>query len=92
MTYTCLSLFFIPVFKWNRHYFVQARCCGSIYQLDKEKGKAILKGAEPWIRPQDLGPEEGVWEGRIAYRRCPVCGYETTEDFEYCPRCGRRFL
>ena len=29
MTYTVLSLFFIPCIKWNRHYYVQASCCNA---------------------------------------------------------------
>jgi RNA polymerase subunit RPABC4/transcription elongation factor Spt4 len=24
-------------------------------------------------------------------RRCVICGYETDEDFAYCPKCGQRF-
>jgi len=24
-------------------------------------------------------------------KQCRYCGYSTTEDFEYCPKCGRRF-
>ena len=26
MTWTCLSLFFIPVFKWNKHFYVRTTC------------------------------------------------------------------
>ena len=24
-------------------------------------------------------------------KHCEACGYETEEDFEYCPKCGRKF-
>lgn len=24
-------------------------------------------------------------------RKCQNCGYETQEDFEFCPKCGTRF-
>ena len=30
MTYTVLSLFFIPCFKWNKHYYVQTSCCTNL--------------------------------------------------------------
>ena len=36
MTYTCLSLFFIPVFKWNRQYYVEMECCGTLFMLNEE--------------------------------------------------------
>ena len=52
MTYTVLSLFFIPCFKWNRHYY----------------GRSSYTD----------------------YKRCLNCGYETTEDFVFCPKCGAR--
>ena len=26
-----------------------------------------------------------------SYKRCNNCGYETAEDFEFCPKCGNRF-
>ena len=46
MTYTVLSLFFIPCFKWNRHYYVQMSCCTTLYELDPEMGKAIARGEQ----------------------------------------------
>jgi len=46
MTYTVLSLFFIPCFKWNKHYYVHTGCCGAIYELDPEIGKAIARGEQ----------------------------------------------
>ncbi len=46
MTYIVLSLFFIPCFKWNKHYYVQTNCCGTVYELDSEIGKAIARGEQ----------------------------------------------
>lgn len=46
MTYTVLSLFFIPCFKWNKHYYVTTSCCGSMYELDSEIGKEIECGLQ----------------------------------------------
>ena len=51
MTYTVLSLFFIPCFKWNKHYYVTTSCCGSMYELDSEIGKEIERGSSVEIRP-----------------------------------------
>ena len=46
MTYTVLSLFFIPCFKWNKHYYVQTSCCGTLYELDPKIGKQIARGEQ----------------------------------------------
>ena len=44
VTYMCLSLFFIPAFKWGKQYFAKTSCCGKTYELTKEQGKAAEKG------------------------------------------------
>ena len=87
MTYTVLSLFFIPCFKWNRHYYVQTSCCNTIYELDPEVGKTIARGEQVEIQPGQL-TKIGSGNGGQTYKSC---GYETKEDFEYCPKCGKRF-
>lgn len=90
MTYTVLSLFFIPCFKWNKHYYVQTSCCGTVYELNPEIGKAIARGEQVEIRTEHLSRvnQSGY---RYQYKHCSHCGYETSEDFEYCPKCGNRF-
>ena len=85
MTYLCLSLFFLPVLKWNRRYFVRTSCCGAVYALNPEKGRAIAHGEPVTIEPQDL-TLVGSQSARL--RRCPRCGYTTEEDFTFCPKCG----
>ncbi len=91
MTYTVLSLFFIPVFRWNKRYYVQTSCCGTIYELDKEVGKAVSKGENIEILPSHLNRINPEYGSYYSFRRCQHCGYETTEDFEFCPKCGTRF-
>lgn len=93
MTYMCLSLFFIPVFKWNRRYYVKTSCCGTLYELDPEVGRRLARGEDLTIRPEDLtllqdGQKLPAWE--TAVRRCASCGFETKQDFDYCPKCGQR--
>ena len=90
MLYTVLSLFFIPTFKWNKRYYVETTCCGSMFELDAEIGRCIARGEEVDIRPKHLHrSNSGQW--RFMYKRCNGCGFETMEDFDYCPKCGRRF-
>ena len=88
MTYTVLSLFFIPCLKWNRRYYVRTSCCGRMYELNRETGAAIARGEQVEIRPEHLKEMPG--QG-YAVRRCANCGYSTDEDFEFCPKCGRKF-
>jgi len=122
MTYMCLSLFFIPVLKWGKRYYVKMSCCGSVYELNSETGKRIARGENLEIMSSDLtlvqrGSRQDGWQQGQTYqggqgqayqgqgsqgqtyqgqdsgvvKRCGNCGYETTEDFEFCPKCGTRF-
>ena len=90
MTYTVLSLFFIPCFKWNKRFYVQTSCCNTLYELDPEIGKRIAKGESLEIRPDDL-TMVNIPGYSITYKRCSNCGYVTNEDFEFCPKCGVKF-
>ena len=112
MTYTYLSLFFIPVFRWNRRYFAQMSCCGNTVELSKELGSAIRKGTVTSL-PSDVFSSSGDFHGS-GYRAsqydnsnpddpagssggnptgrrktCKYCGYSTTEEFGFCPKCGK---
>lgn len=89
MTCMVLYLFFVPVFRWNVHYYVESSCCRTLYELNKETAKAILAHEITEIRSEDLTL---LSKGRNStYKKCRCCGYETIEDFEYCPKCGSRF-
>ena len=88
MTYMVLSLFFIPCFKWGKKYYVKSTCCDTVWELSADAGKAIARGSEVEITKDML---REVVSGRGRYKRCPACGYETQEDFSFCPKCGGRF-
>ncbi len=110
MTYTSLSLFFIPILKWGRRYYVTMSCCGSVYELAPEVGKRIARGEQVEIYPADLtlvkrgrrqawAPDSGYGDSQEdcgpakaagGKHVCENCGYETSEDFSYCPKCGEK--
>lgn len=90
MTYMVLSLFFIPVFKWSKRYFVQSSCCNRTHELNPEVGRQIARGEQVEIRPEDFLDSGVDFGGYGSYRRCENCGFETEEDYDYCPKCGRR--
>ena len=54
MTYTVLSLFFIPCFKWNKHYYVQTSCCNTVYELDSAATFEANESAGIWIYDEAL--------------------------------------
>lgn len=95
MTYMCLSLFFIPILKWGRRYYVRMSCCETLYELNPEKGRCIAGGEQVQITPEDLNlvqaGRRNQWQPRLGKGLvCRNCGYETEEDFAYCPKCGGR--
>lgn len=83
-------MFFIPCIKWNKHYYVRTSCCNTLYELDPEMGKAIARGEQVLIRPEHLQRISKATYG-YNYKHCNYCGYETAENFEYCPKCGKKF-
>lgn len=111
MIYTCLSLFFIPILKWGRRYYVETSCCHSLYELNPEVGNRLRRGENVEIQAADLtlvrrgGAQKAYGYGASAQsesaadgtgsspnfgRRCLACGYETMEDFSFCPKCGEQ--
>ena len=88
MTYTVLLLFFIPCFKWNKHYYVQSTCCNAVYELEPEIGKRVARGEDVKIQQDYL---TRVLDRGYTVKRCKNCGFTTEEDFDFCPKCGERF-
>ena len=86
MTYMYLSIFFVPIFKWNIKYYARASCCRSIFILDKEKGKKIKNGEDVVINDEDLT----IVKENETLKSCKNCGYQTREAFDYCPKCGNK--
>ena len=92
MIYTCFSLFFLPLIKWNRRYYVTMTCCHQSFELDPETGRAIEKGILTKINPELLHFHNSYNNNfNDGFKTCPRCGYGTSEDFEFCPKCGTRF-
>lgn len=87
MAYTYFMLFFIPLFKWNRRYFIRMECCGATCGIPEELGRDIESGKATVLDPSRLGFGRSARGPGI--RRCPNCGFATAEDFFFCPRCGK---
>lgn len=93
MTYMYFSLFFIPLFKWKRRYYVKSSCCHSLYQLNAKVGSLIRRGREVEITAKDLTLiQRGSYtkQNQEVNKFCIHCSFTTGEpDFAYCPKCGK---
>ena len=89
VTYSVLTLFLIPVFKWNRHYYVKTSCCNTIYEVNEDIARAAIRKDISSFREEDLHLIQKGY--RRQYKKCINCGYETDEDFDFCPKCGKPF-
>ena len=67
MTYMYFSFFFIPLFKWNRRFYVKMSCCGAVYELDPEKGKALARVTAGGTSPRRTWPWSREGNRRSSY-------------------------
>ncbi len=102
MTAETLYLFFIPTLSWSRQYFAEYPS-GKIFQLTEDAGKMIRRGEKDRIDAGDILGEAGnsgfygeqgasgrEWGSASHVRKCPYCGFTTTENYNYCPKCAEK--
>lgn len=87
LAYSYLSLFFIPVFKWGKHYYVRNTCCGIVVGLDTELGRKIQKGVVTSL-PESIIPQTYCHKVQNK-KQCEICGCEVEKDYQFCPKCGK---
>ena len=75
------------LFKWGKQYYAVSNCCHTIYAIDAELGKAIEHGESVTLREEDL-TIAGM--GQAQEIHCPDCGYLLSQEYAYCPKCGRK--
>lgn len=85
-----LSLFFIPVFKFDKKYYLRTTCCNTVYLITNlEMAKMIERGQESnvFLNSEDLL----LLQTDLFYNstKCLSCGFETEGSFKYCPNCGK---
>lgn len=81
-----LYLFFIPTFSWNRRVYAKDDS-GRILLLSEEAGREIRRGTKNELYASDF--VECVYE-EPHEKKCPYCGFTTTENYLYCPKCGEK--
>lgn len=80
---TAFSLFFIPLFKWNKHYFAKLSCCDSYGEINQDLGQEIAKGNLNEIELSQIDFPEVA-----SIKRCASCSYPVESHFAFCPKCG----
>lgn len=88
MIYSSFTLFFIPIFRFKKEYFIRTSCCNTTYPLEKELGRKIEHG-EP-ITLSDENLNFSLASTPPAIHLCPNCGENLDSSFTYCPRCGTK--
>jgi hypothetical protein len=87
--YSVFSLFFIPLFRFNKKYYARTTCCNSLYLItNKEKGLMMERGQghNVFLKDKDL---KLIYKG-ICENTCPNCGSQVSEEHKYCPNCGNK--
>ena len=85
MTYSYFSLFFIPLFKWNRKYCAVSNCCRHAYEISPDLGKNIRNGVRVILTDTDLGIDHTETSAF-----CVNCGNAVDSAFDFCPKCGSK--
>lgn len=83
MEYLVFSIFFIPIIKWRKKYYLVYNCCGKIYEIEKEIGKQIEQGENVDIVDENL----------ICVNQqiiCQNCNTILDSDYDFCPYCGNK--
>jgi RNA polymerase subunit RPABC4/transcription elongation factor Spt4 len=93
MSYSYFHAFFIPLFKWNKRYFLQTRCCNKLCNLDYDIGLKIQNGERVEIKEEHIHCND-FHAGRAhytGYKFCSHCSSQVDAAFQYCPHCGNKY-
>lgn len=80
--YQMFHFFFVPIFKWNRRYFI--KCDNSkLLELKEQKGYEVWNGSSRTV---------SCWDYKVIYeeKKCPDCGAVIKGEYVYCPKCGTK--
>ncbi len=86
-TYQQFTLFFIPLFRFGKRYFVTCPQCGTVYELTKEEGKRIARDPSAEIDPNQMFPVQ-----RNYGKACPNCHCVVDPSAHFCPNCGTKLF
>ena len=79
------TLFFLPLFRFGKRYFVSCPNCGAVYEIERDEGRRVARDPAAVIRPDAIRRVAGR-----AARFCPNCGAQVDPSCRYCPSCGTK--
>ncbi len=83
--YSYFHFFFIPLFKWNRRYFMRFRCCNRICRVPDDYMKDLKNSNDV-----DIDRLEEITSYERTLDVCPGCGAKLHSSFAFCPYCGAK--
>lgn len=86
-TYQQFTLFFIPLFRFNKRYLVTCPGCGMVYEIPKEEGQRLERDYAAEINPNLMYAVH-----RSNKKICPNCKCAVDQNSRYCPNCGTSLL
>ena len=86
-TFQQFTLFFIPLFRFGKRYFVSCPNCGTVYEMRSDEGKRMERDYAAEIDPDMLTIVQGATQ-----KICPKCKCAVDPKCRYCPNCGTNLL
>jgi uncharacterized C2H2 Zn-finger protein len=86
-TFEQVTLFFIPLFRFNKRYFISCTKCGSVYELEKDEGRRLEKDYYAEVNRDKIY----AFRGSTA-KICPNCRCTVDPNARYCPNCGSKLF
>lgn len=87
-SYQVFTLFFIPLFRFGKRYFVTCPQCGTVYELSREEGRRIARDPGAEINPSQM---YALRNFNNAYgKTCPNCHAAVDPNAHFCSNCGTK--
>ncbi|HKM43331.1 MAG TPA: zinc ribbon domain-containing protein [Limnochordia bacterium] len=84
-TFTYFHIFFLPLWKWNKRYHIQTRCCQRRCALNDVMGARIEAGEAVEIVREHVTKCE---QSQGVRRLCSTCRKSLEPTHRFCPYCG----
>ncbi len=86
-TFQQFTLFFIPIFRFGKRYFITCPNCGTVYEMTKAEGQRMERDTDAEINADQIFAVQGA-----SRKICPGCHCSIDPNARYCPNCGTRLF